>query len=601
MKNVKMFDSVQDKRNAVLCVFFSLCGICGIVFSLKIGTDAGNFQNNFANNILYFMLVYLLYKMWNELIKNFEWRSFIISSICGVLFSSLLILGNQLDYLGGVNWTVSTVGKVILLTMAICPIVYKIFRICDKYQIEKTQIVLKRKYWLISFGSIFLIWMLTYLALFPGVYGYDAPNQIIQGLGKIPYSTYQPIVHSWMLGVCVELGYKFTGSYEIGLGIYSFLQLTFMTYVATQVCMYILKKTKNYFWWIGSLTVFCLFPLHSVFAVSSTKDIIFTGIFTLLFIKVLEMTECSDEFWSSPKKIGIYSLLLFTLCWFRNNGLHIVICMLLMAVILLRKQWKKIILFTLIPLVGFTLIQNSLIKFDVVDVGPTLREMMSVPCQQLARVYTYNNEDLSSSERETLFEYIPEEALSLYSQLPMISDSAKGSLNTEKIENNMGEFFSFYLKMGVKNPKSYIEAFMLNTLGTWYPNKLYPDERMFHPYIETKMINAKAYWEKYIQMERMSVFPHYEHLLVGFFEHAFWKNIPIVSSAFILGTYTWIVVLCTFYVILRRNYKALVPLSLLYGVIITMLLGPVSLIRYGYPLIFTAPIVISVIFRKRYE
>lgn len=68
------------------CVFFSLCGICGIVFSLKIGTDAGNFQNNFANNILYFMLVYLLYKMWNELIKNFEWRSFIISSICGVLF-----------------------------------------------------------------------------------------------------------------------------------------------------------------------------------------------------------------------------------------------------------------------------------------------------------------------------------------------------------------------------------------------------------------------------------------------------------------------------------------------------------------------------------
>ena len=245
--------------------------------------------------------------------------------------------------------------------------------------------------------------------------------------------------------------------------------------------------------------------------------------------------------------------------------------MLLVSVILLRKQWKKIILFTLIPIVAFNFIQSSLIKFDIVAAGPTLREMMSVPCQQLARVYTYNSESLSSAEKEELFEYIPEEGLAAYAQLPLISDSVKGVLNTEKIENDMGEFLSFYLKVGMENPKSYIEAFMLNTLGSWYPNKYYQDWRQAHPYIETKMIDAKAYWEKYIQMERMSVFPHYEHLLVGFFEHAFWQNIPIASSVFTMGTYTWMIVLCTFYVIFRKNYKAFVPLSLLYGVIITMM------------------------------
>ena len=601
MKSVGLFDSVRERKSQVFSAFLSLCGSAGIIFFLKIGTDVGNYQNNFANNILYFVLVYLLYKTWNELIKNFERRNLIISFICGFLFSGLLILGSQLDYFGGITGTISTVAKIILLAMAMCPIVYKIFRVCDEHQIANTKMVLKKKYWWISFGLIFFVWMLTYLALFPGVYGYDAPNQIIQGLGKIPYSTYQPIVHSWLLGKCVELGFRFTGSYEIGLGIYSFLQLSFMAYAATEVCMYILKKTKHYFWWIGSLIVFCFFPLHSVFAVSSTKDIIFTGIFSLLFIKVLEMTEHTDEFWSSPRKIAIYSLLLFALCWFRNNGVHIVICMLLVSVILLRKQWKKIILFTLIPIVAFNFIQSSLIKFDIVAAGPTLREMMSVPCQQLARVYTYNSESLSQAEKKELFEYIPEEGLAAYAQLPLISDSVKGVLNTEKIENDMGKFLSFYLKVGIENPKSYIEAFMLNTLGTWYPNKYYQDWRQAHPYIETKMIDAKAYWEKYIQMERMSVLPHYEYLLVGFFEHAFWEKIPIVSSIFTLGTYTWLIVLCTFYAILRKNYKALVPLSLLYGVIITMMLGPVSLIRYGYPLIFTAPLVIAVVFRKRYD
>ena len=47
------------------------------------------------------------------------------------------------------------------------------------------------------------------------------------------------------------------------------------------------------------------------------------------------------------------------------------ICMLLVSVILLRKQWKKIILFTLIPIVAFNFIQSSLIKFDIVAAGPT--------------------------------------------------------------------------------------------------------------------------------------------------------------------------------------------------------------------------------------
>ena len=155
MKSVGVFDNVKERKSQVFSAFLSLCGSAGIIFSLKIGTDVGNYQNNFANNILYFVLVYLLYKTWNELIKKFERRKFIISLICAVLFSGLLILGSQLEYFERITWKISTVAKIVLLVAAMCPLIYKIFQICDGHQIGNGEMVLKKKYWWISFGLIF--------------------------------------------------------------------------------------------------------------------------------------------------------------------------------------------------------------------------------------------------------------------------------------------------------------------------------------------------------------------------------------------------------------------------------------------------------------
>ena len=168
MKSVGLFDSFKERKSQIFCIFLSLCGSWGIILSLKTGADAGNYQNNFGNNILYFVLVYLLYKIWNELIKNFERRNLIISLICGFLFSCLLILGSQLDYFGGITWTILTVAKIILLAVAMCPIVYKIFRVCDEHQIANTKMVLKKKYWWISFGLIFFCLDVNIFSSFSG-------------------------------------------------------------------------------------------------------------------------------------------------------------------------------------------------------------------------------------------------------------------------------------------------------------------------------------------------------------------------------------------------------------------------------------------------
>ena len=134
---------------------------------------------------------------------------------------------------------------------------------------------------------------------------------------------------------------------------------------------------------------------------------------------------------------------------------------------------------------------------------------------------------------------------------------------------------------------------MLSCLATWYPDKYYQDDRQYHPYIEIDMIDAKAYNPEYLEFERYSVIPAYEKALTDLFQEAQWMRIPIISSLFTLGTYVWILFLCFVYILVRKAYKYLLPISLLIGLIITIILGPVSLIRYGYPPIFVIPLVLT--------
>ena len=42
---------------------------------------------------------------------------------------------------------------------------------------------------------LLIYWLPTYLAFFPGIFGYDAPNQMQQLLGEIPLSAHHPIFY----------------------------------------------------------------------------------------------------------------------------------------------------------------------------------------------------------------------------------------------------------------------------------------------------------------------------------------------------------------------------------------------------------------------
>lgn len=587
----------RQHLTTALSFLLGFLGTCGIAFYGKTGSEISVYQENFTNSVLYLALFYLLEKGWKIVFNTAEKKELAAAAISGFICSALLVLGAQLDYDSSIQWNYATVVKIVLLAPVFQMLICLLFLYFESHKERILELNISgRKQKVIVYCVILAVWGITYLALFPGVYGYDAPYQILQALGEMEATTYQPILHTFIMGKCVQLGYILFGSYEIGLGIYSFLQMVFLAYAAMKVCMYAYSRTRNFLWLIGTVLFFVLFPLHGVLAVSSTKDIIFTGIFALIFIKLLTLAENPETFCDSKENIVEYCILLFFLFGFRSNGIYIIIFAIPFLIILLRKYrkvWKRMLVFTVLPMAAFIIAENAAMSIFDIEPGPGIREMLSIPCQQMARAYDYHYDTFTEDEKETLLEIIPEENLKYHTSRQLISDSIKVELDTEKLKEDPLKYISLYIKIGIKNPKSYIEAAMLSCLATWYPDKYYQDDRQYHPYIEIDMIDAKTYNPEYLELERYSVIPAYEKALTNFFQEAQWMRIPIISSLFTLGTYVWILFLCFVYILVRKAYKYLLPISLLIGLVITIILGPVSLIRYGYPLIFVIPLVLT--------
>lgn len=61
-----------------------------------------------------------------------------------------------------------------------------------------------------------------------------------------------------------------------------------------------------------------------------------------------------------------------------------------------------------------------------------------------------------------------EETMALYT--PNLSDPVKNQFHTDAFEEEKAEFLKTWFRVGCRNKKIYIDAFLNTTLGFWYPD-----------------------------------------------------------------------------------------------------------------------------------
>lgn len=580
------------------CIIYAILSTGGIAYYL-----AGNNGNN-INKIIYIAIFVLYYNICNKM--TFKSKKMIVSGILSLITSTIMFLGNQLEIKGDIDWGIFLIVQIIMLTLAVVPLYDALIGFLDKFHENvKKQVVVSKRSFLFTWGILFFFGFLGYLALYPGMYGYDAPYQILQiQCADIQVTTHFSVIYSYVLCGFVNIGTNLFNSPQAGIAIYSFVQMCILTYITARICTFSYKITDKKIIWILSTVFFCIFPPHIVMMVSSAQDSIFCGILALISINAYEIVYDNEKYFDKVYNYIKYVLLLFIFCIMKNNGIYIIMVPAVLTIFLIRKNKLKTFFLYIIAISLFLLYRGPILNALNVVEGNTTMEMMSIPCQQFARSYTYNSNVYTESDKELLsyiFSKCDGDPFKEYINRASISDPVKGNLDEKFVNENKKRVGGLYVRKMLKDPENFTEAFLLNSLGFWYPDKTYEDTRIYHPYIEFDMVEAKKFNDRYIEIGRNSILPIYNNALNDVLKENKWKYVPVVSTLFTCGTYFFLLLIATFYCLYSKKIGALYILSILWGYYLTLLLSPVCIFRYCYALILVAPFMISLCIKKGEE
>lgn len=552
-----------------------------------------------GNNVTYIFLFascYLVIKHTLES-KTITKRKAIIVGIVAVLFTIIEIIGKSintdftLDHILNKWLIVNFVGYFVMSGIVILW-VYDIFE-NNRLQSENIKIfgkdlsnfkLLKNEKFLVivTIVLIFLAYLPFFLRYYPGIVTSDSYSQIEQMIGILEPEDHHPITHTAIIGIFANIGLKMFNNINTGIALYSIFSMLMMATFAAFVLKYLRKKKVPAFVQFIILLFYMFYPVNGMYSITMWKDILFSGIMPLFIIQNIELIFNTEEFLGKKRNMVAYVIIAIFTILLRHNGLYVVMLSLPFTFVVLRKHWKKVLIMFLSILViyeAFNFVVFMILKVKKGSVG----EMLSVPIQQIVRSVKNNYEDIDEETINKINEYFTvENAWEYYN--PVLSDPVKFKFNNGYFEKNKSEFISIWLKLFVKYPKDYIEAFISNSYGYYYPearNSIVSRATMDHNMgiKQTPLIEGK--WVE--QIDSLTDV----------------RDIPAFSFAFSIGAGFMLTVIALSYIIYKKKYKYILVYLPTFILWLTLIASPAYCeFRYAYPIFLALPVYIGMNFVK---
>lgn len=461
----------------------------------------------------------------------------------------------------------------------------------------------------------FALWLPAYLGLFPGVYAYDAIIQV--GWMEEGYLTsYHPLLHSAFLYGCIEAGRALLGSPEAGLAAYSLVQMAAMALICGYLGWFCIDRFR--LGWAGALAVLAfvmLYPATPLLAVSATKDTLFAGFFALTVAGVADAALDEGSFFSRRRNALRIAAPLFLMCLLRNNGVYAAAVLVPFFLVWAFARRRAPIaatagkpaegaepprsdggnrLLCCEALVAAVVLAAAVLGpiQTALGVQPSpAREALSVPIQQLSRVLA-EGEDVDPQDRDAIEAYIPD----WRDYNPRIADPAKATFDNGLFEEDPLAFIALWARVGLEHPAAYLDAWASMTFGYWYTDMAFPDPATGHPYLAARMTDPSelADPEGYLFIQQDSKLPIAGKLAEAFAHGTPFRALPGLSLLFAPATFVWTMLACAGCCIAARRTRLALAIVLPAGLLATLFLGPVVLLRYAYPFILCSPLFVLI-------
>ena len=509
-------------------------------------------------------------------------KRFIISFLVSIILSFLSVYGFQIEY-NGIIKLIDLNFLIYLLIYFI--IVFSLFYIFDSVIIKNKKIRIKDDLiFFLSSGFLSIVYFVFLLGLYPGIYAYDSSEQFYMYYFHT-INEHHPVLHTLFFGYIVN-GYSYMQDFNIGGFAYSVIQLILMSFGFSFVTLYVYKKTKNFILWIISILFYSFFPPIILQVLSATKDSLFLCFMMITIILTIVLIDYEKKIFDNKAYVVVWIASFVLMTILRNNAVYAVPFLIIGILFSTKKSWKKSILIISIGLVIFLLYKFVAVP-NIVDKKVDDREKLSVPIQQLDRIYNSSEADLSADEK-VIIENLLGEGLEHYN--PRISDWPKALIDMDYYYQHRKEISKMYKRVIRKNPKIALESFLENTLGYWYPYctlAFYYDGEIAYWPVES--------WELWYFDPKIPYILEYFKI---FEESDFILYNPIAKTFFYPGSFFYLFVIMFGYSIYKKKTSYNVIFFFTLMLLGTYFLGPVALVRYAIYLYAFVPLYLSMIGNK---
>ena len=589
----------------VLCTFM---GLGFDIYNLYEGETRDLLKLGLIGSVL---LIYFIYKFYQKSTIIHKKKSLKVLSLILAFF---MIFGNSFMCVGSTALIFKNIGYFLLsLIMYIgyyylfLVLISYLFRFLDKNNFSeenkekkdnKFVATFKKHPFLFSLCFIVICWLPYIISYYPIILSPDPSFQIRQFFGiRTKYADYailldenvvmtnhHPVTHTMLLGGCLKLG-TMIGNDNLGLFFYSIIQISVLASVLAFSIYYMQKMGLKTKYLIGVLLIYALVPMFPLYAMSGVKDVLFGAFIFLYFIFLhnLVKTKCEGYKWWNYLLIII---LLILICLFRNNGIHVLILSLPFTLIIARKKWKQLLTVMVCVFGFYGVFDKVILPYYKITPG-SIREVLSVPFQQTARLAKYHGDEFTEEEIATIDKILGYDDLAERYD-PELADPVKNEFNKYATDEDLKEYFKVWFNGLIKHPGTYIEATMNNVYGFFYPEKT--KWYVYYKFDDRITENGFDYHYNSLETSR-NILSEYA---VAF---PYIPGIGLISN---IGFNVWIIFTLFAYAIYKKLYKNILILAPALILILVCVVGPANTyFRYALPFIFAMPFIIGVFLEKR--
>ena len=598
-----------------------------IVFSMQYGIveDEVIRQVTKSDNTLYCMLLKLLYAINDNGILS------ILTVVCcfllyryafsigklkteekvlGILMALTFLFGKAFDEFGSTIILVTGLSQTLKTILIFCG--YLLFfpqcvKAVRRYFSQKPlfrrgfDIENPVKYRRIMVLLLLAAWSLHIIAYYPGLFMGDTEDIIYMaynyhtGLADtvqlisedVLLVDHHSVLYTMILGSFVKLGRFLFDSENIGIFMYTLVQMVFTAWVLA----YALYKMKKYHVGAGirtaALIFFCLFPWIPRYAIMATKDTLFADFLLLYLLAILDIVEENKDHIPIRQlaAIVVYAVLVFLL---RKNGLYAVLLS-LPFLLMIHKKWVKSVLIVLVCIFVSKFLYSDVILPAARITDGSVSAAFSIPLQQTSRYLKYYGDEVTEEEKAAI------DAVIQYSEISTVywaDRSVKDAWRKEATGEDIKNYFIVWAKMLVKHPLTYVAATANNCYGYFYPvvTDLYDFERSSDLGIESA--NAEGYFNFAASDSKISMMMR-EFLRL-------WDTVlmktPLLNLICTSAVYIWMLVFAWTRSIVGKDRKLLMLVVPMLMLMLTILSGPCNgniYHRFTYPVAMCVPFIVG--------